>query len=107
MLPIDIPKATSPGTDCFNLGRDDNDTAIPDTDAGGDMNTPTPNPETVDRPEEADPVLQRIEDDYQSCHGPNPPRGRWSNATPSSDRGSWRSSCSSSLQAVSGWTTSA
>lgn len=34
------------------------------------MNTPTRNPETVDRPEEADPVLQRIEDDYQRAMVP-------------------------------------
>jgi hypothetical protein len=34
------------------------------------MNTPTQNPETVDRQEEADPVLQRIEDDYQCAMVP-------------------------------------
>jgi hypothetical protein len=34
------------------------------------MNTHTQNPETVDRPEEADPVLQRIENDYQRAMVP-------------------------------------
>jgi hypothetical protein len=34
------------------------------------MNTPTENPETGERPEEADPVLQRIEDDYQRAMVP-------------------------------------
>ncbi len=34
------------------------------------MNTPTRNPETVDQPEAADPVLQRIEDDYQRAMVP-------------------------------------
>lgn len=34
------------------------------------MNTPTQNSETVDRPEESDPVLQRIENDYQRAMVP-------------------------------------
>lgn len=34
------------------------------------MNTPSRNPETVDQPEAADPVLQRIEDDYQRAMVP-------------------------------------
>ncbi len=34
------------------------------------MNTHSQNPETVDRPEQVDPVLQRIEDDYQRAMVP-------------------------------------
>ena len=34
------------------------------------MNTPTQNPETGGLPEESDPVLQRIEDDYQCAMVP-------------------------------------
>lgn len=38
--------------------------------SAGNMNTPTRNPEMIDRPEEADPVLQLIEDDYQRAMVP-------------------------------------